>query len=105
MSKLFPPYIEGSLPAIRSNNNIISIPFNHNPSVSIDEIAGYILLIKTVSTSEKILTLSVYNVTNNSNVVNFEDTNNILQNYKGQYLKFQLAYIKKDNMLEIVNEI
>lgn len=100
MSKLFPPYIEGILPAISLTypTTQISIPFSHNPSVSEVDIQGYSLLIKTVSTSEKIMTLTTNSISID-NVANFilqgEEIKQ-LQQYLGEYLKFQLAYIQND---------
>jgi hypothetical protein len=42
MSKLYPPYIEGILPAFVKNNPfVITIPYSMNPSVSSADVKGY----------------------------------------------------------------
>jgi hypothetical protein len=42
MSKLYPPYIEGTLPAcLYGSNKIIRIPFSMNSSVSPADINGF----------------------------------------------------------------
>lgn len=102
--KLFPPYIEGILPAISFTNNTktLSIPFSHNPTVNNTNILGYRLQIKTVSTNDLLMTLTTIGFTQNNTII-FDLTSeqiNKLKDFQGEYLKFQLAYIKKDIEVE-----
>ena len=51
MAKLYPPYLEGTLPAFCLDNNgdgVMTIPFALNKAVSISEIAAMAVKIKTV---------------------------------------------------------
>jgi hypothetical protein len=51
MSKLYPPYIEGTIPSFCENDNeeiILKVPFAMNQTVSIEQIWGFALRIKTV---------------------------------------------------------
>jgi hypothetical protein len=57
MAKLYPPIIEGSLPAFCSNNGTVNItvPFSMNKAVSANSIEGFSLKIKTVSSNTYLL--------------------------------------------------
>lgn len=52
MAKLYPPYIEGTLPAfcvdVNTGDGVLTIPFAHNKAVSTDEILGIAVKVKTV---------------------------------------------------------
>jgi len=57
MSKLYPPYIEGTIPAFYIKYDptgsvirgaVLTVPFSMNPSVSEISVAGFALRIKTV---------------------------------------------------------
>lgn len=48
MSKLYPPSIEGKLPAC--GGDLLVIPFNMNRVVGIEEVGGMVAVIKTIST-------------------------------------------------------
>lgn len=98
MSKLYPPIIEGVLPAFYGDE--ITIPFQMNLAVGFGDIMGFQLKIKTVQSSTLIGTIS----TTNSNSY---DLDNLLVTFPiedgiksklivGQYYKVQLAYIKND---------
>ena len=55
MAQLYPPIIEGTLPAFSHGNPII-IPFSMNKAVSFDEIAGFKIKIKTIQSNSYIKT-------------------------------------------------
>ena len=101
--KLFPPYIEGILPAFTFSDNTISIPFSHNPTVNEADVLGYSLQIKSISTGDILLVLTRIGYTV-GNIVTFqatnEEINNVKESYQGNYLKFQLAYIQRDTDAE-----
>ena len=50
--KLYPPIIDGTLPAFC--NSIISIPFAMNRSVNESQVAGFVLKMKTVQNQNDI---------------------------------------------------
>lgn len=54
MAKLFPPYIEGTLPAFYQNNDgtaTIAVPFVMNRGVSFQQINGFMMKIKSIQSS------------------------------------------------------
>jgi hypothetical protein len=51
MAKLYPPYLEGTLPAFcldASGDGVLTIPFAHNKAVSIDDFGSISVKVKTV---------------------------------------------------------
>ena len=105
MAKLYPPYIEGTLPAfcLNEGGGELVIPFAHNRAISeIGEIKGFAIKIKTVQNDVLLGDVESNNWDRENNVVIFP-----VQNYKidglndlefkiGQYYKIQLAYINED---------
>lgn len=73
MAKLYPPVIEGTIPAF--NGAVLTVPFSMNRSVSKNEISGFALQVKTVQTNTYITTLKgVFNETGNAAVfTDFKD--------------------------------
>ena len=57
MSQLYPPYIEGTLPAFHGDT--IKVPFEMNPAVSWSEVAGFVLKVKNIYTNEEIGILDI----------------------------------------------
>ena len=55
MSKLYPPSLEGKLPACAGD--MLVIPFTMNRAVSVNEVGGMTAVIKTISTGTVIGTL------------------------------------------------
>ena len=51
MAKLYPPNINGTIPAFCNDNGtvLITVPFSMNKAVSKSEVGGFALKIKTVS--------------------------------------------------------
>lgn len=96
--KLYPPHINGSIPAFYGNK--LTIPFTMNKTVSKNEIGGFKLLIKTSHSNKLLATLGVYTEENKLPPWNFDfgevyftipDDCNYL--HIGNYYKLQLAYI------------
>ena len=102
-AKLYPPQIEGTLPAFclqydKSNSNIlattIKIPYSNNATVNEELISGFILRLRTASTGSYLfppIISTTYNI--QESVVSFV----IPANYarllnEGQYYKVQIAY-------------
>lgn len=102
MAKLFPPIVEGTIPAFYSEGGVvkITIPFSLNRTVSRAQIKGIALKIKTVQSSSYLYTLeqnsdSYFDVESGPWVqFEFEDTDNKLK--VGQFYKLQIAFIDKD---------
>ena len=52
MAKLYPPYLEGTIPAFYGNS--ITVPFAMNRAVGKNEIRGFSLLIKSIQTGNQL---------------------------------------------------
>ena len=99
--KLYPPIISESIPPFYEENGVakITIPFSMNPAVSINDIQGFKLKIKTVFSNSLIAELeNIIDPTNKieNNKVSFSLTD-FSEIKIGQFFKVQLAYIKNDN--------
>ena len=96
MAKLYPPYINGTIPAFYcgkgTTKTSIVVPFTMNRAVAAGEVAGFALKIKTINGDVKDVLYS-YNaniVTTSNASVTFSTSSTFLV---GQYYKVQLAYI------------
>ena len=69
--KLYPPYIEGKIPAQVGKK--LKIPFAHNRAVNLNNISGIAATIKTIFSGEIICELSNENIENN--IVEFDISN------------------------------
>lgn len=113
--KLYPPTISSSIPAFYNNNGTVSItvPFSMNRAVSAGQVGGFALKIKTAQSNVWLTTLEVYyndpNVDISSYIANRavtfiwptsnqSNSDRSFQKIKlGQYLKFQLAYLNRED--------
>ena len=50
MAKLYPPVIEGTIPAFNGTTELV-VPFSMNRSVSASQIKGFALQVKTVQSN------------------------------------------------------
>jgi hypothetical protein len=50
MGKLYPPYLEGTIPAFcdTKEGTVLTVPFSMNRAVSKREVAGFYLKLKTI---------------------------------------------------------
>lgn len=97
MAKLYPPHIEGTIPAF--TGTVLTVPFSMNQAVNANEVYGMALKIKKVNSNEVIITkLTVnYNVYSDCKAVfNFTEKEQELFRV-GQYYRIQLAYINSTN--------
>lgn len=98
MAKLYPPTIEGTLPAWTGTE--VSVPFAMNSSVSINEIQGLELKIRTVQNDMFICTLdstSYIRQAGTNYIANFTISEKYQEKIKvGAYYKCQLAYVQLD---------
>lgn len=98
MAKLFPPLIDGVIPAFYKDGNKIhiTIPFSLNRTVSPTQIQGIIMKIKTTQSSTYLFTVeqrnTLYYQLDNSPQVDFylEDNGKLKV---GQFYKIQIAFI------------
>ena len=93
--KLYPPIIKGTIPAFC--DGIIKVPFEMNKSVSISQVKGFSLLLKTVQTNTKINDYSQTKWEIENNIVTFDVGNEKIN--IGQFYKLQLAYIGYDGIV------
>lgn len=101
MSQIYPPIIEGSLPAFYEENEQIKItvPFSMNRAVSPSEIVGMSLKIKTVQTGTYLHEITTkttrdFVITNDEVYAIFYLTSDKLR--VGQFYKLQIAYIVQE---------
>lgn len=98
INKLYPPYIEGALPAFSDDKNlhpILKIQYSLNRGVTDNNIKGYSLLIKKITTNQIIGTSTSFTKINDVICFDLFDINLI----KGQYYKVQLAFIDKEGVV------
>ena len=92
MSTLYPPYLEGKLPA--QYGDTLRIPFEHNRAIGQDDFDGIVIQVKNIYTNASVYTNKVNTKTTlaifNEGV---GDTFTI-----GQYYKAQLAYCKGEEV-------
>ena len=94
MAKLYPPYLEGTIPAFYGNS--ITVPFAMNRAVGKNEIRGFSLLIKSIQTGNQLgkeLKAFKYDLENGTATFNLNSDLNPTKYLVGQSYKFQLAYI------------
>lgn len=95
MVKLYPPSIEGKLPAFAGDT--LKIPLTMNRAVNMSEVSGMRAMVKTVQTAtlKTILEGSLsYESTTGKYYAVFELANKFTPNL-GQYYKIQVAYVDK----------
>lgn len=94
MAKLYPPYLEGTIPAFYGDS--ITVPFAMNRAVGKNEIRGFSLLIKSIQTGNQLAELKAfkYNLENGTATFNLNSINYLV----GQSYKFQLAYIGNEGI-------
>lgn len=102
MGKLFPPLIEGAIPAFYNDNGtvLLTVPFSMNRAVSPAEVGGLVLKIKTVQSSTYLFSKTVENINDyeieDSPYVDFYLTAAEAEKLReGQSYKCQLAYLDK----------
>ena len=98
LKKLYPPQIEGTIPAFCGDK--IVVPYSMNKTVSPKEVGGFALKIKTVTSNQYIAYVESNGFTADQvefNIGDFKDKLNI-----GQHYKVQLAYINRDSEGQLV---
>lgn len=92
MAQLYPPYIEGTIPAFYGDS--LTVPFSMNRAVSINEVYGCSLKIKTVHNNTFIKTVKASSFNKEELTATFDISECKLA--EGQSYKIQLAYIDSD---------
>lgn len=96
MAKLYPPSIEGKLPAFAGDT--LKIPVTMNRAVSINQVSGMRAMIKTVQTNQLKATLKgslTFEATSGRYYALFSCSENKFSPNLGQYYKIQIAYVDK----------
>ena len=105
--KLYPPVIEGALPAFYGTE-VLSVPFSMNRAVGVSEVAGFALKIKTVSglyiTTLKTEDTASFDLLNETKV-DFNISGLDKPFTVGQYYKVQLAYIDTGGQVGIFSTV
>lgn len=98
MAKLYPPIIEGTIPAFWGDS--ITIPFSMNKVVNKAEIAGFSIKIKTVQNNLHLMTLMSSSFDLNEYTATFSLTEEDIRKFNsGQYYKVQMAYVDIHNTI------
>ena len=100
--KLYPPSIEGKLPACAGNSLVI--PFTMNRAVSEDSVGRMTAIIKTISTGRTIAILENGTMVKNetgyaASFQNETENGQIAKLNQGQYYKVQIAYVSKKDVV------
>ena len=93
MAKLYPPSIEGTLPAFTST--IMEIPFIMNKTVSWDQVSGFVVKIKNVMNNQLIGDFTSVNHSAGKRIAYFNVSHEKIT--IGNFYKIQLAYVNKQN--------
>lgn len=112
MNKLYPPSINGALPAFYMNENSadIIIPYQNNRSVGLEDITGFALKLKKIQTNTEICVLRVSKEDNNQTDIEHQiefimTSDNLEKIHPQEFLKAQLAYLySEDNDDNIGND-
>lgn len=103
MSKLYPPYIENTLPAMLNNGSSFIVPFQLNKAVSRNEFSQVAIIIKTVQSNNikvngkfSTKTITYDDITNTYTAIFDFKTLNFYP-IQGQYYKVQIAFVDKDS--------
>lgn len=93
MEKLYPPVIEGTIPAFYGTTLVV--PFSMNRSVAKSDIKGFIVKIKTIQTNTFVANIESKDY--DTGIARFDISNANLT--AGQYYKIQLAYVGSDSTI------
>lgn len=96
MAKLYPPSIEGKLPAFAGDT--LKIPITMNRGVNINQVSGMRVMVKTVQTSQLKATMRgslSYETSTGKYYALFSCSENGFTPNLGQFYKIQVAYVDK----------
>ena len=101
MAKLYPPNIEGTLPAFCGS--ALTVPFSMNRAVSTAEVRGFAIKIKRVNDNSLIYTGRTDNFDTNFKFEAYFIVSESLFNV-GEFYKVQIAYIENTRQAKLENE-
>lgn len=93
MAKLYPPQLEGTIPAFYGNN--LTVPFIMNKTVGWNEISGFHLIIKNIQNNSIIYQKASRSYNQDNYEAYFNIDNNEILNIGNSY-KIQIAYRSND---------
>lgn len=98
MSKLYPPYLEGTIPAFCDikEGTVLTVPFSMNRAVSKKEVAGFYLKLKTIQSDKYLITVKTKKFDLERQEAYFDLTNYADKLNIGQFYKIQIAYEESD---------
>lgn len=95
-TKLYPPMIEGTIPACYGTTLVV--PYSHNKAVSINEVKNFIIKIKTVQNNIFLLDeKDAESISFTEDTATFDLSNSIKNLNIGQHYKVQMAYINQSD--------
>lgn len=97
MAKLYPPHLEGTLPAFYGGR--ITVPFTMNRAVGKDQVKGFSLLVKSIQTGKQIVALTTKDFDLNLGAVFYKVPDPKRYFTVGQSYKFQLAYMAEGDIV------
>lgn len=95
MAKLYPPYVEGTIPACAGT--VLTVPFSMNRAVGEREVKSFILKLKTVQNSILIKNIPCSSFTFDPEYIATFDVSELGLKV-GQYYKAQLAYVDENGI-------
>ena len=106
MAKLYPPYVEGTIPAFYGT--VLTVPFSMNKSESAKNVSGMHLKVKTVQNNNYIIdrySSSVTMETSSCQAV-FQLTDSDVRQLKiGQHYKIQIAYVNHNDQVGYYSDV
>lgn len=101
--KLYPPYIEGTIPAFCKNSEgtvVMTVPFSMNKAVSKSSVIGLYLKVKTVQSNTLLFTTHTtnYNIDSKYEAYFTLSEGQASKLRIGQYYKVQIAYQSSDDI-------
>lgn len=106
MAKLYPPYVEGTIPAFYGT--VLTVPFSMNKSESSKNVSGMHLKVKTVQNNNYIISCYSSSVTMETSSCQavFQLTDSDVRQLKiGQYYKIQIAYVNHNNQVGYYSDV
>lgn len=106
MAKLYPPYVEGTIPAFYGT--VLTVPFSMNKSESSKNVSGMHLKVKTVQNNNYIISCYSSSVTMETSSCQavFQLTDSDVRQLKiGQHYKIQIAYVNYNNQVGYYSDV
>lgn len=98
MGKLYPPYLEGTLPAFcdAKEGTVLTVPFSMNRAVNKKEVTGFYLKMKNIQSDKYFASINSTSYDLEKQEIYFDLTSIKKELKIGQFYKVQIAYIGTD---------